>query len=277
MRLVVVCEQDDFARMLHDQLFGIGLAGVSGGESSFETQAHRPHESFVNVNVLDQQSCEGTDDGLGEPAKLAADQDQSGAGPCQFDRGAERVCYNRDVRPVLQQTRQLQNCAPAVQKNRIVGLDVFERRFRNAALLDQALTHRSYGSPHNERLEFLGDGVLGCVVAELLYSRFPSLSEGKLTRLRAGLVREETLFDLARKLGLGEHLHLGDGELANPGGPRASILADAMEAMVGAVLPDGGYDAARGAVRGGRGGGVRRSPAAGGGMRPMTPPATGAP
>jgi ribonuclease-3 len=121
-------------------------------------------------------------------------------------------------------------------------------RFRNAALLDQALTHRSYGSPHNERLEFLGDGVLGCVVAELLYSRFPSLSEGKLTRLRAGLVREETLFDLARKLGLGEHLNLGDGELANTGGPRASILADALEAMFGAVLLDGGYDAARAAV-----------------------------
>lgn len=121
-------------------------------------------------------------------------------------------------------------------------------RFRNAALLDQALTHRSYGSPHNERLEFLGDGVLGCVVAELLYGRFPSLSEGKLTRLRAALVREETLFDLARKLGLGEHLHLGEGELANPGGPRVSILADAMEAVFGAVLLDGGYEAARAAV-----------------------------
>lgn len=121
-------------------------------------------------------------------------------------------------------------------------------RFRNAELLDQALTHRSYGSPHNERLEFLGDGVLGCVVAELLYGRFPSLSEGKLTSLRAGLVREETLFDLARRLGLGEHLRLGEGELANPGGPRTSILADAMEAVFGAVLLDGGYEAARASV-----------------------------
>ncbi|MGA7986728.1 MAG: ribonuclease III [Burkholderiales bacterium] len=118
-------------------------------------------------------------------------------------------------------------------------------RFRDAALLDQALTHRSYGSPHNERLEFLGDGVLDCVVAELLYCRFPSSSEGKLTRLRAGLVREETLCELARKLALGNHLRLGEGELASPGGPRPSILADAMEAVFGAVLLDGGYEAAR--------------------------------
>ena len=121
-------------------------------------------------------------------------------------------------------------------------------RFRDAALLEQALTHRSYGSPHNERLEFLGDGVLDCVIAEALYGRFPSLSEGRLTRLRADLVREETLFDLARKLALGDHMHLGEGELANVGGARPSILADAMEALFGAVLLDGGYDAARATV-----------------------------
>jgi ribonuclease III len=121
-------------------------------------------------------------------------------------------------------------------------------RFRNTALLDQALTHRSYGSPHNERLEFLGDGVLGCVVAEFLYGRFPFLSEGKLTRLRAGLVREETLWELARKLEIGKHLHLGEGERLSPEGPRPSILADSMEAVFGAVLLDGGYDAARAAV-----------------------------
>lgn len=121
-------------------------------------------------------------------------------------------------------------------------------RFRDTALLDQALTHRSYGSPHNERLEFLGDGVLGCVVAEFLYGRFPSLPEGKLTRLRAGLVREETLCERARELELNKYMHLGEGELANSGGPRASILADAMEAVFGAVLLDGGYDAARAAV-----------------------------
>ena len=121
-------------------------------------------------------------------------------------------------------------------------------RFRDAALIEQALTHRSYGSPHNERLEFLGDGVLDCVVAEALYGRFPSLSEGKLTRLRADLVREETLCDLARKLELGGYLRLGEGELANVGGARPSILADAMEAVFGAVLLDGGYDAARATV-----------------------------
>lgn len=121
-------------------------------------------------------------------------------------------------------------------------------RFRNAALLAQALTHRSYGSPHNERLEFLGDGVLDCVIAEALYRRFPSLSEGKLTRLRADLVREEALSTLARGLDLGGHLRLGEGELASVGGARPSILADAMEAVFGAILLDGGYDAARKAV-----------------------------
>ena len=120
-------------------------------------------------------------------------------------------------------------------------------RFRDKALLEQALTHRSYGSPHNERLEFLGDGVLDCVVAEALYRRFPALSEGKLTRLRADLVREESLGSLATGLELGGHLRLGEGELAS-GGARPSILADAMEAVFGAVLLDGGYDAAREAV-----------------------------
>jgi ribonuclease-3 len=121
-------------------------------------------------------------------------------------------------------------------------------RFRNAALLYQALTHRSYGSPHNERLEFLGDGVLDCVIAEALYRRFPSLSEGELTRLRAHLVREEALGALARGLDLGDHLRLGEGELVSAGGPRPSILADAMEAVFGAIHLDGGYDAARMAV-----------------------------
>ena len=121
-------------------------------------------------------------------------------------------------------------------------------RFRNAALLQEALTHRGFGSPHNERLEFLGDGVLGCVIAEALYRRFPSLSEGKLTRLRADLVREEALAALARGIELARYLRLGEGELASAGEPRPSILADAMEAVFGAILLDGGYDAARIAV-----------------------------
>lgn len=118
-------------------------------------------------------------------------------------------------------------------------------RFRRAALLQQALTHRSFGVPHNERLEFLGDGVLGCVVAEQLHDRFTDLAEGDLTRLRARLVREESLAGLARRLGLPEALRLGDAELSAGRDRRPSILADALEAVFGAVFLDGGYEAAR--------------------------------
>lgn len=121
-------------------------------------------------------------------------------------------------------------------------------RFSNPDLLEQALTHRSYGVQHNERLEFLGDGVLGCAVAEVLYTRFPQLPEGKLTRLRASLVREEALAEVARGLDLGAVIRLGEGELANSAEPRASILADALEAVFGAVFLDGGYAAARKAL-----------------------------
>ncbi len=121
-------------------------------------------------------------------------------------------------------------------------------RFSNPALLEQALTHRSYGAQHNERLEFLGDGVLGCAVAEELYVRFPRLPEGKLTRLRANLVREEALAEVARALDLAAVIRLGEGELANSAEPRASILADALEAVFGAVFLDGGYAAARRAL-----------------------------
>ncbi len=122
-------------------------------------------------------------------------------------------------------------------------------RFRSAALIEQALTHRSFGSPHNERLEFLGDGVLGCVIAEELCARFPSLPEGELTRLRAGLVREAALAGVARSIGLSEFLRLGEGELASGGAARSSILADSLEALYGAVFLDAGYEAARGTVR----------------------------
>jgi ribonuclease III len=101
-----------------------------------------------------------------------------------------------------------------------------------------------------ERLEFLGDGVLGCAVAEELFGRFPQLSEGKLTRLRASLVREETLAQVGRSLGVAELLRLGEGELAAAAEPRPSILADALEALFGAVFLDGGYAAARKAVLG---------------------------
>jgi len=117
--------------------------------------------------------------------------------------------------------------------------------FRRKALLTQALTHRSFGSPHNERLEFLGDSVLGCVVAQSLLEKFPEASEGELSRLRASLVRRETLAAVARELGLPGHLRLGRGEDASGGTRRPSILADALEAVYGAVLVDGGYEAAR--------------------------------
>ncbi|HEX6266680.1 MAG TPA: ribonuclease III [Burkholderiales bacterium] len=121
-------------------------------------------------------------------------------------------------------------------------------RFADLRLLERALTHRSRGADNNERLEFLGDGVLGCAVADELYARFPQLSEGKLTRLRASLVREETLAEVGKELGVDGFLRLGEGELAAGPEPRPSIVADALEAVLGAVFLDGGYAAARNAV-----------------------------
>jgi ribonuclease-3 len=121
-------------------------------------------------------------------------------------------------------------------------------RFADLRLLERALTHRSRGADNNERLEFLGDGVLGCAVADELYARFPQLSEGKLTRLRASLVREETLAEVGKELGVDGFLRLGEGELAAGPEPRPSIVADALEAVLGAVFLDGGYAAARKAV-----------------------------
>jgi ribonuclease-3 len=118
-------------------------------------------------------------------------------------------------------------------------------RFADPALLRQALTHRSLGTPNNERLEFLGDGVLNMVVAELLFRARPGADEGDLSRLRARLVREATLAEVARDLALGDELRLGSGELKSGGYLRESILADALEAVVGAVYLDGGFDAAR--------------------------------
>jgi len=121
-------------------------------------------------------------------------------------------------------------------------------RFRNPRLLTQALTHRSHSTPHNERLEFLGDGVLNCIIAAELYGRFATLKEGELSRLRATLVREQSLHEIASRLALGEYLRLGEGELKSGGFRRPSILADALEALIGAVFVDGGFEAARSAV-----------------------------
>jgi len=117
-------------------------------------------------------------------------------------------------------------------------------RFDNPKLLHQALTHRSYGAPHNERLEFLGDSVLNCVIAKLLYERFPQLPEGDLSRVRANLVNQQSLFDVASTLALGDHVLLGQGELLSGGSKRPSILADTLEALLGAIFLDAGFDAA---------------------------------
>jgi len=121
-------------------------------------------------------------------------------------------------------------------------------RFSDASLLRQALTHRSFGTPHNERLEFVGDAVLNCVVARALYQRFPDTQEGDLSRSRASLVNKDTLARVARRLSLGDIVRLGEGELRSGGSDRSSILADALEAVFGAVFLDGGYDAARSVI-----------------------------
>ena len=118
-------------------------------------------------------------------------------------------------------------------------------RFAEPGLLRQALSHRSAGAPNNERLEFLGDGLVGAIVAELLHERFPRASEGELTRLRARVVRREALAELARELSLGDQLRLGPGELKSGGFRRDSILADAFEALVAAIYLDGGWAACR--------------------------------
>ncbi len=117
--------------------------------------------------------------------------------------------------------------------------------FEDVVLLETALTHRSKGSKNNERLEFLGDAILGFVVADLLYTKFCRASEGQLSRFRASLVKKETLAALARELLLGDFLLLGSGELKSGGFRRDSILADALEAMIGAMYLDGGIGVAR--------------------------------
>ena len=116
-------------------------------------------------------------------------------------------------------------------------------RFRDAALLELALTHRSMGRPNNERLEFLGDAMLGAIVAQMLYEAHPKASEGELSRLRAQLVNGNALAVVARDLKLGDQLKLGPGELKSGGFRRDSILADAFEAVLAAVYLDGGFAA----------------------------------
>jgi ribonuclease-3 len=120
--------------------------------------------------------------------------------------------------------------------------------FREPGLLRQALTHRSFGAQHNERLEFIGDGLLNCFIALCLYEQFPHLAEGELSRVRANLVNRDRLHAPARSIALDDHLRLGEGELRTGGAQRPSILADTLEAVIGAVYLDGGFEAARGLV-----------------------------
>lgn len=131
-------------------------------------------------------------------------------------------------------------------------LDSLQKRlgyqFDKPALLSQALTHRSYANTNNERLEFLGDGVLNFIVAHQLFERFPKLPEGDLSRLRAQLVKEVTLFEIAQILKIGELLNLGEGELKSAGWRRPSILSDALEAIIGATYLEGGFPAAEALV-----------------------------
>ena len=123
-------------------------------------------------------------------------------------------------------------------------------QFAQSHLLQRALTHRSYSAAHNERLEFLGDSVLNCTIAKYLYDTYPDLPEGDLSRLRSNLVNQQTLAILAQRLNLGEQLLLGEGERKSAGFRRPSILADALEALFGAVLLDEDFAAAEKVVLG---------------------------
>ena len=120
--------------------------------------------------------------------------------------------------------------------------------FNDPLLLQQSVTHRSADGPNNERLEFLGDSILNFVIASEIFERRPDLREGELSRLRASLVNKNALAEIARDISLGPHIVLGSGELKTGGRRRDSILADALEALIGAVYLDGGYDAGRGLV-----------------------------
>ena len=123
-----------------------------------------------------------------------------------------------------------------------------QHTFSRPELLKRALTHRSFSADHNERLEFLGDSVLNLAVSDLLFDRLESLPEGDLSRVRANLVKQDTLHQLALEMGLGDLINVGEGEIRSGGQKRPSILADALEAVIGAVHVDGGFAAAQALV-----------------------------
>lgn len=139
---------------------------------------------------------------------------------------------------------------PSSVTDELTGLQHrLQHHFDDPALLARAVTHRSFSSDHNERLEFLGDSVLNLAVADLLYERLDALPEGDLSRIRANLVKQDTLHQLAVTLGLPGVVRLGEGEVRSGGNRRPSILADALEALIGAVYLDAGYAAAQALVR----------------------------
>jgi ribonuclease-3 len=121
-------------------------------------------------------------------------------------------------------------------------------RFTQAELLQQAVTHRSHGLVHNERLEFLGDAVLNCVIAQMMFQKYARLNEGDLSRLRANLVKQQSLAEIGERICLSDFMRLGDGEMKSGGFRRPSILADTMEALLGAVFVDGGFEGARAVI-----------------------------
>src|SRR3954469_9905883 len=127
--------------------------------------------------------------------------------------------------------------------------DSLGHTFKDGALLQQALTHGSHGSLHNERLEFLCGPLFNCVVASLLFDRYAKIDEGDLSRLRANLVKQQSLYEIAQRLELSQFLRLGEGELKSGGFRRPSILADTLEALFGAIFLDTGFDAANRVIR----------------------------
>ena len=131
----------------------------------------------------------------------------------------------------------MQGINPYAKLSRQIGYE-----FKDTGLLKQALTHRSAAKQHNERLEFLGDAVLGMIIARELYDKFPQVPEGKLTRMRSTLVKGDTLAELARESDVGELMNLGPGELKSGGHRRSSIIADAMEAIIGAIYLEAGLE-----------------------------------
>lgn len=160
--------------------------------------------------------------------------------PAQSSRVAQAAAPGGALHDIS--TEGLPSCVPDGLQARL------QHRFSDTRLLQRALTHRSFGADHNERLEFLGDSVLSLAVSSLLFDKLREVPEGELSRVRANLVKQETLHQLALGLRLPQELRLGEGEMRSGGQNRPSILADALEALIGAVYLDAGYGAAQALV-----------------------------